>query len=212
MNRAARQHARREAIARAAWAVLMRDGVRGASVRAVLAEAQMTSGAMRYYFGNHDELLIFAAEQVLAQAGNRVRNRLADHELSGKPRVRAVLAEILPLDASRAMEVTVFARLAEVDDEAGRGSSARDSAYRGCRRLAEFAVTELAHVHGVELTTAAKELITERFHLALDGLAYQHVLNPGLLSFEDVSACLDRLIDHLADDVTLTVGERPEAH
>lgn len=201
MARADRHLARRAAIARATWAVLMRDGVRGASVRAVLAEARMTSGAMRYYFRNHDELLIFAAQYVLEQANARVEQRLADPELAGKRRVRAVLAEILPLDATRTMEITVFARLAEVDDEAGHGSQLRASAYEGCRKLAEFAVAEVASTGNHELTAESQASITERCHLALDGLAYQCVLNPGLFSYADVSASLDRLVDHLAHDV-----------
>nr|WP_281353411.1 TetR family transcriptional regulator C-terminal domain-containing protein [Phytoactinopolyspora mesophila] len=155
---------------------------------------------MRYYFRNHDELLIFAAQHVLEQSTERIRRRLADQELTGKERVGAVLAEILPLDAKRATEITVFVRLAEIDDEAGRGAQLRRSAYEGCRSLAEFAVTELARTAGADLPAELKDQIIERFHLTLDGLAYQCVLNPGLLAFEDVAARLAGLLDHLEEE------------
>ncbi len=200
---------RREAIARATWAVLMRDGVRGASVRAVLAEAKMTSGAMRYYFRSHDELLTFAAEHILEQSAARVRERLADEGLSGRERVRAVVGEILPLDAARATEITVFARLAEVDDTSGRGKRARESAYRGCRALAEFAVAELSapgrRADPSRLSDRHRRL-AEWFHLGIDGLAYQFVLYPGLLSHEDVAAALDTLADLLEQNIRCSGG------
>lgn len=185
----------------------MRDGLRGASVRAVLAESGLTSGAMRYYFGNHDELLMFAAEHVLRQAEARIRAHLADDRLVGRDRVRAILGEILPLDETRATEITVFVRLAELDDADGRGSQARASAYHGCRALVDSAVAEFERTYAGEVRTPGRERhhLVEHYHLALDGLAYQYVLNPGLLTFQEVAARLDRLLDSLEADVrTLT--------
>jgi AcrR family transcriptional regulator len=208
-----RRGERRETVARATWAVLAREGVRGASVRAVLAEARMSSGAMRYYFRNHDELLVFAAERVLEQSEERIRRRLSDRTLTGRDRVRAVLGEILPLDQTRQTEITVFARLAEVEDEEGRGARARAAAYQGVRLLVELAVSELAGLRGSGYPQTGDEKfheeLVERFHLTLDGLAYQSVLNPGLVVHEEVAAQLDRLIDHVEREVALRAANRP---
>lgn len=42
----------RRELAEAVWRVILRDGVEGASVREVAAEAGLSSGSLKHYFGS----------------------------------------------------------------------------------------------------------------------------------------------------------------
>ncbi|MDN5636054.1 MAG: TetR family transcriptional regulator, partial [Brevibacterium sp.] len=64
---------RREEIAAAAWRVIVREGVGGASVRTVAAEAGLSVGSLRHVFASQSQLLSFAMQLVIDRAGERVR-------------------------------------------------------------------------------------------------------------------------------------------
>lgn len=59
---------RRRDIVRAAFRLVVAEGVAGMSLRKVAAESGLNIGSVRHYFRGHDELLIAAAEE----AGDRM--------------------------------------------------------------------------------------------------------------------------------------------
>ena len=63
---------RRERIAEAAWRVILREGVAGASVRSVAVEAGQSAGSLRHVFYSQSQLLAFALELVTTRAAARV--------------------------------------------------------------------------------------------------------------------------------------------
>ena len=99
---------RRQLIAQATWRVISRDGVRAASVRAVAAEAGLSTGALRHYFDDHATLLLFAAQHPLALIAVRVFGHLSEPDANPRVTVQACLEELLPLDAQRAAESAVY--------------------------------------------------------------------------------------------------------
>ena len=60
--------ARRAEIADAAWRVILREGVTGASVRTVAAEAGLSSGSLRHVFATQSALLVYAFQLVIDRA------------------------------------------------------------------------------------------------------------------------------------------------
>ncbi|MBT2385506.1 TetR/AcrR family transcriptional regulator [Streptomyces sp. ISL-11] len=114
--------ARRRAVAEAVLRVVSRDGLEAASLRNVADEAGLAIGSIRHYFSDHDELVIFAMEELVRRIDHRVRAHI-DYLLAPGPdgdlraRAEELLTEFLPLDEARHEEAvlwTAFATAARV--------------------------------------------------------------------------------------------------
>jgi len=84
---------RRVELADAAARVIARNGIDGASLREVAAEAGWTTGALVHYFANKRELLAFTLQASLDQR----RSRHADRPTSSEQTLRATLFDALPI-------------------------------------------------------------------------------------------------------------------
>lgn len=155
---------RREEIAAAAWRVILRNGVAGASVRTVAAEAGLSAGSVRHVFGTQSELLAFAMRLVFTRVGARVV------PLSpGRP-AEEVAAELLPLDAERRAEMGVYvAMLTAANSEPGL-REVRDEALEGMHNASRFVIALLEGAGGLP-PEVDREYETVRLHALLDGLA-----------------------------------------
>jgi AcrR family transcriptional regulator len=167
--------ARRKEIAEAVWRVIHRDGVDGASVRAVAREAGLSSGSLRHYFATQNELLAFAMQLVT----DRVRTRVQAIAPSSDVRayVEAVLAELLPLDAERLSEMQVWLAftgqgLIDPTLRTLRAESAR-LLLGLCHRLLGELITSEEGTPGLDL-----DLEAERLHAVLDGVALHALTMP----------------------------------
>ena len=196
---------RRREIAEAVWRVLMRDGLRGASVRAVVAESGLSSGAIRYYFSTHDDLLRFAGHVVVERGPDRIASVLGNRRAGPRRRAALLLEELIPLDHQRQTETRVFAGLADLDRARPADQKLRQDAYRGCRAVARMAVLLLA---GAEVTgepvaplSARWERMAERLQVVTDGLAGQYLFYPGLHEPREMSRILRRAVDDVADEL-----------
>ena len=87
---------RQNAIAAALVRVALRDGLAATSVRTVGEEAGISPGALRHYFANQDQLLVFALRRV----EDTVRQQIAVHPWGEDDTENAVtlLRMLLPLD------------------------------------------------------------------------------------------------------------------
>lgn len=174
MPRVVDSEARRRHLADAVWRVVRRDGLGGASVRAVASEARLSMGSLRYYFASQSELHRFAMRLVM----DDVRARIEALELPADPTRAAeqVLVELLPLDERRRAESEVwlaFTARALVDPAL---RALRDEAYDllhdVCRHLLSAVVPDAAEGRG------QLELETERLYALLDGLLLHGVIRP----------------------------------
>jgi AcrR family transcriptional regulator len=153
---------RRRELAEAVWRVIARDGVAEVSIRAVAAESGWSSGALRHYFATRGELLAFACEQVTDRATARIRG--LDPPGTLREQVRAVLLEVMPLDAERRIEASIsFSFLA-----LGLGDPALAEVHR--RQYA--ALYELCRHLAAQLTDGG-EAAGARLHALVDGLSVQ---------------------------------------
>jgi AcrR family transcriptional regulator len=177
------------------WAVVRREGIEHASVRAVAAQAGCSPGSLRHYFATQSELLAFALQVV----ADRIDARLAALERDPEPRraARQVLHELLPLDDERRAENEVwlaFTARALVDSSLRDLHASVDDALRG-------AAVGIAEALGLD----DPQLEGERLHAVIDGLCVHAALDGHRLSADRIRA----VIDHHLDSLT---GNHPGPH
>lgn len=87
---------RRESIAKAALAVIARDGIGGATLRAVAEEANTSSALLMHYVKSKDELLLAAHNYVVGMVFDRMTE--AEQTYKGVEALRHVLWVVVPID------------------------------------------------------------------------------------------------------------------
>ncbi|GAB2902600.1 TetR/AcrR family transcriptional regulator [Streptomyces mayteni] len=186
---------RRREIARAAWRVIVRDGIGRASVRAVADEARVSAGSLRHVFTTQRELLVFALEMVLDRA--RARAAALPPLSSARETVEALARQFLPLDTERRTESEVYLALFDAAraDEALRAS--REAAHRHLREVCRTLIGRLDN--GVDLAPGADlDLEAARLHALLDGLGAHVVHEPAGADPGWTARVLSRHLDSLA--------------
>ncbi|MBB4742961.1 AcrR family transcriptional regulator [Actinoplanes octamycinicus] len=177
------QRERRAAIADAVLAVVARGGLEAATLRTVADEAGLAIGSVRHYFDGHQELIIFAAQELDRRIGERVwahaERILALLGTAGSRDERRrlseeLLAEWLPLDEQRQREAVLrhtFTMAARTRAELlPQARALRESMAAVVRKLVETARTNggLAADLNVDLEAA-------RLCALLDGLSLQGI-------------------------------------
>ncbi|MFF1574580.1 TetR/AcrR family transcriptional regulator [Leifsonia sp. NPDC058292] len=176
-------------IAEASLRVLERDGLAGLSVRGVAEEANVATASLRRAFPTQHSLRVHCLELIEERATNRIRAL----DLTGRAFVDELLAQLLPLDRERRLELVAQIQLgvlaltdAELQPSARRLNDAVD---RGCR----LAIDVLAEAAELE---AGRDLDYEarRLRALLDGVA-MHMLWSG--DPDDAARMRDTLNRHL---------------
>jgi AcrR family transcriptional regulator len=185
---------RRHEIAEAVWRIVVRDGVSAVSIRDVAAEAGLAVGSVRHVFATKAELL----EYSMALVHEHVRDRVQSHFHIKDPRklAEAVLAEVIPLDDQRRMEMAV--NMAVVAESPSH-PSLRRVALDAQQALADVCAGVLAMLKQQKLVRANADLIyeTDRLHALVDGIAL-HALTVDPKDLRP-RAILDVLRAHLAE-------------
>lgn len=96
---------RRVELVEATWRIIARQGIEGATMRDIAAEAGFANGALKPYFPTKDDLLTFAFGHVFNQTTARMELSTAGR--SGLAALRAYCHEILPLDDIRIEEARI---------------------------------------------------------------------------------------------------------
>lgn len=206
---------RRRLIAQATWRVINRDGVRAASVRAVATEAGLSTGSMRHYFDDHASLLLFAARHSLELMAQRVFAHLAAPDADPRTSIRAVLEELLPLDAQRTAESTVYFGLIGVARVTPEHTDFRELMFAQGRRFYRLLVAWLAGGERptLELLTRNPEAgatplddlrLEDRarsLQVFVDGLAVSGLICPGQVDAPVMRAILAAELDRLAAEL-----------
>lgn len=97
---------KRKIIAETAWKIIETEGIEKASIRRIASEAGMSTGALRHYFSNQDELLLFIMDYFLARGKERSENK----SWSKDPliAVQETLLELVPVDQDKQTETSVW--------------------------------------------------------------------------------------------------------
>ena len=187
---------RRAELSEALWRVALRDGFDAVTVRSVAQEAGWSAGALRHYFPDKAEMVLFAVDLVVGMAQDRVREL---HEGAGEvPSPEALqehLEQLLPLDAQRRVESEVWfalVTLARSDFRLARRRQEIDDAIRGSVESAVMVLDQVGRLgRGRD-----QALETRRLHALLDGLVIQLTAEPPRLTADEARAVL---AGHLAD-------------
>ena len=159
---------RRHEIAHAVWRIVLRDGVSAVSIRDVAAEAGLAVGSVRHVFGTKAELL----EYSMALVHEQTRERVARHLSIKDPRkcAEAVLAEVMPLDDQRRMDMAVSMAVVA---ESPSHPTLRRVALDAQQAVADACAAVLTRLHNDTLIRPDADLTyeTERLHALVDGLA-----------------------------------------
>jgi DNA-binding transcriptional regulator YbjK len=159
---------RRHEIAHAVWRIVVRDGVSAVSIRDVATEAGLAVGSVRHVFATKAELL----EYSMALVHERTSERVTKHFSMKDPRkcAEAVLAELLPLDDQRRMDMAVnMAVVAESPSHPALRQVALDAQ----QAVADACSAVLTRLQNEKLISADADLRyeTQRLHALVDGLA-----------------------------------------
>ncbi len=101
---------RRQQVAEALWRVVSEYGLDGTTMRRVAAEAGMSIGLVQHYFSTKDEMERFAFDRIIANAQERMVERVEAMPTPVSPRtmIRLILAELtMPADEQRLAEYQV---------------------------------------------------------------------------------------------------------
>ncbi|MER7005490.1 TetR family transcriptional regulator C-terminal domain-containing protein [Dactylosporangium sp. NPDC000555] len=203
---------RRRAVVDAVHVVVAREGLEAASLRNVAEEAGLAIGSIRHYFTDHDELMIFALQELGRRVGERVwahADWLLGETGSGRGdrrrRTEDLLAEFLPLDAVRRDELVLWLEFAV--------------AARTHPSLLRHADEIQQALHGLVLRTLRSaqragglpadldvELESVRLRSLLDGLGMQAALFPQRFPPELQRAVVHRHLDSLVAAPPATPG------
>jgi AcrR family transcriptional regulator len=186
---------RRQELAQATWAVVHRDGVGGATVRAVAAEAGWSPGALRYYFPTQAGLLAFAMELVADRVGVRVS--ALEPAADVRADVERRLEQVLPLDDERRTEMEVWlAFWADAQTDPGLRAQ-RGQTQMSLRLFVRESLDALAQAGRLrpELSLEAE---TTRLHALIDGLALHGVTDPKGITPQRMRTALRDHLDSLA--------------
>lgn len=166
---------RKHEIAAAAWRVVVRDGMRGLSVRNVAQEAGLATGSLRRAFPAQHSLIAYCMELV----EERIRERIT--AVPPQARVRDLaelhLRELLPLDTDRRTEMEVFLVLgaAALSDPALRPvyDHVNDELAELCRTHIQGLVDAHEAPAGTDIAREAAHL-----HAVVDGLGLHLLRQP----------------------------------
>jgi AcrR family transcriptional regulator len=182
---------RRDEILSATWRVIARDGITGATIRAIAKEANCSRGILGHYFDDKADILGSA----LVHSHRRVGARMAQASagLAGLEALRVVMLEALPLDERRDLEAQIEisfwgralgnARLRELQhSEFDRLCARLHGHLQEARERGELA-------SGCDVDVATHQLV-----VLIDGLSAQRVLYPDRVTPQRQVQMLDRLL------------------
>ncbi|WP_041072093.1 TetR/AcrR family transcriptional regulator [Bacillus sp. OxB-1] len=183
---------RREQIAEAMWRVILDKGMEGATVRNIAEEAGLSLGALRHYFSNQDDLLVYAMTLVQERATARIGS-VVTRDLPPKEMVLAVLLEIVPVNVETRAEMEVwFAFMAHVRHRKDTLAIPEDMILEGVQKLVGHLAASGVLKDGLDF-----ELEVERLYSLIDGIAIHAFFEPERLASEQVIATIRYHIDSI---------------
>ena len=82
-------------VAAAALELISREGLKGASLRAIALELNCTTGVLTHYFRNKDELLLFVLETIMTRLSEIMVKQAIG--IQGLQRLKVMMLAILPI-------------------------------------------------------------------------------------------------------------------
>ncbi len=191
---------RRDEILSATWRVIARDGIAGATIRAIAKEASCSRGILGHYF--HDKEDILGSALLLSHRRVGARMAAAADGLSGLEALRAVMLEALPLDGRRDLEaqieISFWGRALGNTALSQLQHSEFDRLWSRLDGLLQQAADSGQLRPDCDLDLATHELV-----VLIDGLSAERVLYPGRVRPIRQIEMLDRFLQSLRAEASV---------
>lgn len=182
-------------IAEAMWRVILDKGMEGATVRNIAEEAGLSLGALRHYFKNQDDLLVYAMTLVRERATERIE-AVAQQNMLPKDMIMAVILEIVPINEESLAEMEVwFAFMAHVKHRKHELDVPDDGIFVGAHKLIAYLDASGLLKEGLDLDMEA-----ERLYAMIDGIAMHALFDSERLQPERVKKTLRYHINSICVD------------
>lgn len=158
-------------IAHAAWKILLKEGMGGASVRNIAKEAGITLGALRYYFTSQEELLAYTEDLVHANLAEKT-SELFMADLLPREKILRLLIGLLPEGGGgdSAPEARLIFKL-NANYSGKSYDRSRDSVYQAVKSV----MSNLVMLNLLKKDTDLS-LETDRLYMMMDGIAMDVIL------------------------------------
>ncbi|APU16111.1 MULTISPECIES: TetR/AcrR family transcriptional regulator [Actinoalloteichus] len=201
MARTADTEARRRQVAEALLRVIARDGLAGAKLASVAAEAGVSIGLVQSYFRSKDELLRFGIEHMCTRALERIAE--TPHGQTVRETLLSVMDTLLPLDEDRRHELAVwlaFLPTTLIDPEMRRIHQANS------RQLLDALAAGFAHAQEIGELDERRDPHDEAAALAAftDGLAVHHLATGDDFDRDRIQRLLTNHLDRVFSEGTRT--------
>lgn len=197
---------RREAIADALFAIVLKQGFAKVSLRAIAEEAGLAIGSIRHYFTTAEGIVRFALETLVARVSARLETRLASllpqldaGSLSGgaaKELTVDLLAELLPLDEVRRQESVVWLAFEETARTDPALADVFETSVRGSRKLMARTLESMSHREALRVDLDL-DLEVDALAALIDGLTLRSTLHPEVLTPERAREVLSAHLEQL---------------
>jgi len=183
---------RKERIAEACWRVILKRGMKGATVRNIAKEAGLSPGSLRHYFSSQGDLYLYAMNLVKERVRKRME-KIAFSPLPAKEKMVRILSELLPLNTETHAEMEVWLHF--IFHFYGKEGAADGGVRSAIQAIMDGLETYRLLKEGID-----KELETERLYALIDGLALHKLLEGGRLSDQKLIEILKSHIDSIVKD------------
>ncbi len=185
---------RRVEVAKAAWRVIVREGLDRTSMRAIAQELGSSTGVVTHYFRDKEELTLFALEQVFENVAAEMKTCANGQQ--GIERLEQMIFVALPLENIDKDEWKVW--VAFLGYSIGREHLVREHRKR-YNFLRQIICQELANLQTAKLIRADLDLTLEANALIalVDGIGTGFVIYPEQFSAEQQKYLVRRHINIL---------------
>ena len=187
---------KRKIIVEAAWNIIEKEGIEKASIRRIASEAGMSTGALRHYFSNQDELLLFIMEYFLARGKERSENK----SWSKNPliAVQETLLELVPVDRDKQTETSVWLVFAIRSLTSVALNTKKDELTEGEYILMET-LLEILIKAGYVNKDINIEIEKLRLSVVIEGLSIHALLRPDIFTIEKTEQIITHHLNELCN-------------
>ena len=185
---------RRIEVAKAAWQVIVREGLDRASMRAIAQELGSSTGVVTHYFRDKDALILFALEQVFENTVEEMKACI--EQWQGLERLEKMIFLALPMESIDRDDWKVW--VAFLGYSIGREHLVQEHRKR-YESLRQIIYQELASLQGAEMIRGDLDLSFEANALIalVDGISIGVVISPEQFSADQQQYLVRRHIDSL---------------
>jgi AcrR family transcriptional regulator len=199
---------RREELLEAVWRVIARNGIEGATIRAIAKETGWSTGVLAHYFGDKDDIIVSALRLAYERIAARWDAKLEG--LTGIDALYELVIDNLPLDDERELETKL---LMNYWSRVIRGQDGSPPPRHRGPLLIDLLAQLVADAQeaGEIRTDESPEDIAERLLGLIDGFSLHALLNPERLSEARQISLIQQEFDRLRSDATTSTKRKTHA-